>query len=172
MEIEVRRGTALGLIAGILLAYLGVTGYLSSPHDTAGRPVLLLPEVRAVEHYRKLVGTWVVEWRGLDKNVAGILGNDGTRLLATSQQAQQALDLATTLASQVDANEAPSAMVGLRDLSVQAAVDYADASTAAARWLSAPSSANLAAANAALSKARQDRAALEANEWLKLEEPK
>ena len=169
MEIEVRRGTALGLIAGILLAYLGVTGYISSPHDTAGRPVLLLPEVRAVEHYRKLVGTWVIEWRGLDKNVAGILGNDGTRLLATSQQA---LDLATALAGQVDANEAPSAMVGLRDLSAQAAADYAEAGTAAARWLSAPSSANLAAANAALSKARQDRAALEANEWLKLEEPK
>jgi hypothetical protein len=108
----------------------------------------------------------------LDKNVAGILSNDGTRLLATSQQAQQALDLAMALAGQVDANEAPSDMVGLRDLSAQAAADYADASTASARWLSAPSSANLAVANAALSKARQDRAALEANEWLKLGEPK
>ena len=86
MEIEVRRGTALGLIAGILLAYLGVTGYLSSPHDMAGRPVLLLPEVRAVEHYRKLEGIWVVEWRGLDKNVAGILHNGGTRLLAPASK--------------------------------------------------------------------------------------
>jgi hypothetical protein len=172
MEIEVRRGTALGLIVGLLVTYLGLAGYLSSPLDKAGHPILLLPEVRAVDHYRKLVGTWVVEWRGLDKDVTSIMHNDGTRLLATSQQAQQALDLATVLASQVDANEAPSAMVGLRELSSQAAVDYAEASTAAARWLSAPSSVSLAAANAALSKARKDRAALEANEWLKLEEPK
>ena len=145
MEIEVRRGTALGLIAGLLVAYLGLAGFLSSPIDPAGHPILLLPEVRAVEHYRKLVGTWVVEWQGLDKNVNGILHNDGTRLLATSQQAQQALDLAAALANQVDVNEAPSAMVGLRELSTQASVDYGEASTATARWLTAPSSANLAA---------------------------
>jgi hypothetical protein len=169
MEIEVRRGTVLGLIAGLLVAFLGVAGFISSPRDTAGHPILLLPDVMAVESYRSTVSAWVVEWRGLDKTMAGVLHTDGTRLLATSQQAQQALDTATALAREVDATEAPAALLGLRDLSAQTAGDYAQASITAARWLSAPSSANLAAANAALAKAQKDRTSLEANAWIKLQ---
>jgi hypothetical protein len=168
VEIEVRRTTMTGLIGTVVLMYFVAAGYFSSPRDGTGRPILLLPEVRAVEHYRRLVFAWDTAWQDLDKAISTILRSDKAQLLVTSEQAQAAVDDAASLAKKVDATDAPSALVGLKDLTSQTAGDYAAASTSAARWLSAPSGANQTAATAALNKARTDRQQLEANAWLKL----
>ena len=166
MEIEIRRTTAVGLLGGFVLIYLAAVGYAASPRDAAGHPLLLLPEVRAVENYRQLALGWDSAWRNLDQTISGVLHSDKTQLLAASQHAQSSIDTAASLAGQVDAADAPAALIGLKDLTNQTATDYSAASTAAARWLSAPSSANLTAATAALTKARADRKQLEANAWL------
>jgi hypothetical protein len=143
-----------------------VLGFAASPRDADGRPVLLLPDVRAVELYRRQVTGWVSNWTGVDETLNEVLGGDVTQLLALSRKAQRALEQSAALARDVDASESPPALLGLRDLSIQVAADHVGASVAVARWLSAPSTENRVAAEAAVAAARNSLAALEANEWV------
>ena len=71
MEIEIRRDwlTVLPRLAGLatvvtVLTLLVVLGYMVSPRTADGRPVLLLPDVRAVENYRRQAATWLQASKG------------------------------------------------------------------------------------------------------------
>ena len=48
MEIEIRREWLIGALVVVVVLALGAVGWWVSPRGTDGRPVLLLPDVRAV----------------------------------------------------------------------------------------------------------------------------
>lgn len=166
MRVEIRKNTLIRFV--ILLALIGLTviGYFVSPHDSQGRPVLLLPEVRAIEQYRRHASGWVDGWKNLDGDLHAVLEAEDNNLLALSHQVQSSFDEAIALAKNVDATESPSPLLGLHDLSMQTAVAYVDASIATARWLSAPSKKNRMDADQALLAAGEELSALHSNEWI------
>ena len=166
MEIEVKRTSLAWLGVITALALLGLAGYVVSPRDAAGRPRLYLQDVRAVETYRASAADWAGAWRILDTTLGGVLASSQTDLLQQSRQAQGAFDRAVDLASQVDGQDAPPTLVGLREQALAAATRYTDAAIAVNRWLSAPSPDNLSAAQVRLAEARAALASLEANQWL------
>ena len=168
MEIEIRRETAATIVISLLLVVFGLIGYAASPLDDAGRPVLLLPDVRAVEQYRRSVSGWAEHWRALDTSMQEIVAGDASSdLLAVSRQAQRTFEQTVALAREVDAAESPASMLGLREQASASALAYVDAGVAIARWVSAPSAENHDAAQQTLAGAGQSLAALEQNEWIR-----
>jgi hypothetical protein len=167
MEVEIRPGALLATLTIAVVMLLPVLGFAVSPRDADGRPVLLLPDVRAVELYRCQVTSWVSNWTGVDESLNEVLSGDVTQLLALSRRAQRAFEQSAALAQDVDASESPPALLGLRDLSIQVAADYVGASVAVARWLSAPSPENRVAAEEAVAAAGEGLAAVQANEWVR-----
>ncbi len=168
MEIEIRRETAATMAVSLLLLVFGLIGYAASPRDDADRPVLLLPDVRAVEEYRRSVSRWAERWRALDTSLQEIVAGDASSdLLAVSRKAQRTFEQTVALAREVDAAESPASLLGLRELASASALAYVDAGVAVARWVSAPSAENRAAAQQTLADAGQALAALEQNEWIR-----
>ena len=112
MEIELRREWIIGAIVAVVVGALGLLGWAVSPKAADGRPVLLLPDVRAVETYRVSVVQWVKEWQGLDTAMYDLLASDkDTDLLNQSRKAQAAFDQSVTLAVAVDGASAPTALM-------------------------------------------------------------
>lgn len=168
MEVEVRRDVLLITAVALLLTLLGTAGYAVSPRDDAGRPVLLWPNIRAVEQYRRAVAGWAIQWRGLNSNLRDVLkAEEGTDLLSTSQDSQKAFEQAVAMERDVNTTEAPASLIGLHDQAETMALSYMNASVAIARWVSAPSTENRAAAEQAMAEAEDKLASLEANEWLR-----
>lgn len=166
MEIEIRPGAFSLALAVIAIALLALLGYRVSPRDEAGHPVLLLPDVREVERYRRGAVHWVNEWNAIAADLDQVLAVGDAPLLTRSRQAQRAFDRAMALAQEVDGTEAPSALLGLREQAALNSSAYVAATAAAARWLSAPTDENRATAEAVLIQAKAALAAMEANEWL------
>lgn len=166
MRVEIHKNALIRFIVLLALIGLAVIGYFVSPRDGQGHPVLLLPEVRAIEQYRRQAAGWVDGWKNLDGNLHAVLEAKDNNLLSLSHQVQSAFDEAITLAKNVDATESPSPLLGLHDLSMQTAIAYVDASIATARWLSAPSKKNRMDADQALMAAGEELSALHSNEWI------
>lgn len=152
------------LIALLLLG--GALGYAVSPRDAQGHPRLWTPEVRAVENYRQAVMGWVSAWVELDTQLRAVVEYPTTDLLADSRAAQAAFESAIALAQQVERQEAPATLVGLREQTGVTASAYVDASVAVNRWWSAPTPENQQALVAAFTVAQTRLAALQANAWL------
>jgi hypothetical protein len=166
MEIEIRPGAFSMVLVVTAIVLLTLVGYQSSPIDEAGHPVLLLPDVRAVELYRRNAVRWASEWKAMSADLEQVFSDDDLQLLTRSRQAQRAFDRAVALAQEVDGTEAPSALLGLQEQATANSNTYIEASATLARWLSAPTDENRAAAEMALANARAVLAVLEANEWI------
>ena len=166
MEIEINPRSAWWLVVLVALVGLVGLGVWFSPRATDGRPVLMLPDVRAVEIYRRDASGWAGEWRTLDENIRQTLEAPDTELLQRSRQAQAAFDQAVDLARRVDGQDAPASLVGLRDLAIATSSNYVNATVAVNQWLSAPTAENLAAAQSQFAVAQQSLMDLESNQWL------
>ena len=173
LEIELHRDwvKVLPRLLGVTV-FLVVTaglyglGDVVSPRTPDGRPVLLLPDVRAVEVYRRQAVAWVLAWRDLEAGLRAVLGAPDSGLLEQSRKAQAGFEAAIQLAREVDAAEAPPTLLGLHDQVVLTAQGYVDTSVAVNRWLSAPSPENRAVADQAYQVAAATLAQVEANAWL------
>ena len=168
MEIEIRPRTFSMALIVSTVAVLALLGYHASPRDEAGRPVLLLPDVRAVELYRRNAVRWANEWREIEAGLEQVLADDSQQLLSRSREAQRAFDQAVALAQEVDGTEAPSALLGLHEQAVANGDAHIQAGAAVARWLSAPTDEHRAAAQTALANASAAQAAFSASEWIAL----
>ena len=166
-EIEIPREAIYVTLIVILLVVFGAIGNAVSPRDGENRPVLLLPDVRAVEQYRAATETWVGEWVALDKQLRSILdaplGND---LLGQSRKSQQAFDQALELSRAVESNESSSSLIGLSAQARNAASAYLNAAMAVARFVSAPTPDNRIDASANVTIAGRALQELQANEWM------
>lgn len=166
MEIEIPRRVGLAALLSGALLLLAVLGYVASPRTGDGRPVLLLPDVRAIELYRRATATWTADWRDIGETLAGLLDRQEAPLLDQSRTAQEAFAESVAVARRLESTEAPVALLGLHDQAMAVAAAHVDASTAVNRWLSGPSAENLSAAHEAVEQARTLLAALQANQWL------
>jgi hypothetical protein len=152
---------------------LGVTvvftllGVLVSPRDEQGKPVLLLPNVKAVEDYKTTARTWIDEFSVLDSEIERVISpNSQGDLFTQSQGAQQTLQNAVELAQQVDRASVPPIAMGVQEKALATAMAYLEAARSALQWISAPDQNNHDLAVQKREIARQSLDDLEANPWL------
>jgi hypothetical protein len=153
-------------ITGIVV-FLFLLGLFTSPRDRDNHPLLLLPDVKAMEDYRRSLVSWDARFRELDGRMSRLLSDDyGGDLFSQSSEGQKIQDEIVWLIQEIDRTSAPPAAIPARDLALTASSAYLDASRAMLAWVSAPTSVNLEAAQKALLEAQTLLSELEASQWM------
>jgi hypothetical protein len=151
----------------ILLVLVMGLGLGISPKDKVGRPLLLSPDVKAVEDYRRSLVGWQTRLIELDGRIARVLSNDyGGDLFSQSSAGQKILNETLQILDEIDQTAAISAAVPARELALNAASATLSAAQSALIWVSAPTSTNLSSAQQALENAQAERSLLEASQWM------
>jgi hypothetical protein len=152
----------VGAVLAILLLGIGIT-----PRGNDGRPLLLSPDVKAVEDYRRSLVAWHAKLAELDGRIAMVLSNDyGGDLFSQSSEGQKVLNETIQILEEIDQTPTTAAAVPARNLALNAASATLSAAQLALLWISAPTSANLDTAGQALELARTNLTTLEASQWM------
>ena len=167
IEISEEKLQKFGLILiGVAMVFT-IIGAFVSPLDEQGKPVLLLPEVKAVEDYRRSAQAWISELTALDGKIAHVIAVEQQGdLFSQSRFAQQTLQHAIELAQQVDRARIPPIGMGLHELMLSTSLSYLEAARSALQWVSAPEQKNQDQAVQKLEDSRNMKSALEKNKWL------
>ena len=154
------------ILCGLSVIFVFI-GLLVSPIDDQGQPVLLLPDVKAVESYQKQVQNWLSDLNDLDGEIKNVLAGDQQGdLFSQSRIAQRTLEHAVKIAQEVDRCEVPPVGAGFHENFLSMVLNYLEASRAALQWISVPEEENLNQAVELLESSRQMKAELEINPWL------
>lgn len=157
---------SLGWLLLPLAIILTVVGALSTPRDAQGQPLLLLPDVKAVEDYRLSISSATANLQLLDGEIAALLAGQNSDLFTQSRQAQAAFEHALRIAQEIDVQSGPPALDGLRGAASGTASAYLEAARLALVWVSLPQDGNHTAAENGLAAARQQLQTLEESKWL------
>ena len=167
IHISEERLQKFGLILVSIAVLFTIIGAFVSPLDEQGKPVLLLPDVKAVEDYRRSAQNWVSELSFLDGEIANVLaGKQQGDLFSQSRSAQQTLQHAVELAQEVDRAKVPPIGMGLYEQLLSTTMGYLEAARSALQWVSAPEKNNLDQASQKLADSRKMKSDLEKNQWL------
>ena len=167
IQISEEKLQKLGWILFGLAVFFTIIGAFVSPLDGQGKPVLLLPEVKAVEDYRKSAQTWISELNILDGEIGHIIAADQQGdLFSQSRSAQQALQHAVELTQQVDRTRVPPIGMGMHEQMLSTTLSYLEAARSALQWGSAPEQEDQDQAIQLLEDAREMSSGLEKNKWL------
>jgi hypothetical protein len=166
-EIHIPLSTLVVLIVLILLAIGGI----ASPRNEDGRPLLLLPDVKTVAEYRRLAREADKELRLVDGKIAATLSGDFDDLFGQTRRAQEAFEQILRISEELDRQDAPPALVGLKEDMNQTAMSYLESARLTLRWLSIPNQANGEEAQAKLAEARASLTELERSQWLQTTSP-
>jgi hypothetical protein len=150
-------------IAGIVI--VGLLGWFFSPRNAEDRPILLSPDVKAMEDYRRQANSWADDMRLLDGEISAVMLSDNSDLIGSMQKGQSALNHSIRLAQEIDQTGSPSAFAALRSELYDTSLAYVDAARAAARWLSIPNVDNQQAAIDAQKAARDEYNTLITSKW-------
>lgn len=154
------------ILLGVAVLFI-IIGTFVSPLDDLGKPILLLPEVKAVEDYRRSVQSWISDLSVLDGEIGHIIVADQMGDVFTeSRYAQQTLQHAVRLSQQVDQTKVPPVGIGIHEQILTTTLSYLEAARSAMQWVSAPESKNQDQAIQILEEARQLKSELEENKWL------
>ncbi|MDD5369139.1 MAG: hypothetical protein PHQ40_08640 [Anaerolineaceae bacterium] len=153
------------LAASIFILVTGV-GWFGSPRDPMGHPILLSPDVQAVEEYRRFALHTMEDLQLEDGEIAQVLANDSPDLLDRSHQAQQTVSHVLITAQELDQREVPPTLAALRDELKATSLTYLESGRLALRWLSLPEAAGHDQADQKLSEARAGLQKLEESPWL------
>lgn len=152
---------------GLTVLALLLLGLFVSPHDQENRPILLLPDAKAVEDYRSSIWDWHERMKSLDSEITTVLsGRFGSDLFSKSREAQKIMDTAIHLAQEIERQDVPTAAIPAKSLLLESASSYLNASRAMLQWVTAPNEENLTNAQRALNQARQSIEQLEQSEWI------
>jgi hypothetical protein len=166
-EIHIPLITLVILAMLVLLAIGGIT----SPRNEDGRPLLLLPDVRSVEDYHRLAREMDKQLLLVDGKIAATLGGNVNDLFDQTRRAQDAFEQILHISEELDRQDAPPALMGLKDDLNQTAISYLEAARLTLRWLSIPNQANSEQAQAKLTDAQAKLTELEKSQWLQMISP-
>ncbi len=159
--------TEIILLAALaLVVVFGLIGWVSSPLDENGRPVMLLPDVKAVEDYRRQAVSWTEDLRLLDGRLSTLLAGNSEDLLGQSRSAQNSFQDSLNIVQEIDYTDAPPALVGLRESLSNTSLAYLEASRGILRWVSSPNQANRDQAANLIKAAQAKLYDLESSTWL------
>ncbi len=164
--IEKRSAQIWGL-ASLAVLLITVMGWWQSPieHYT-GRPLLLIPEIKAVADYQIQARGWIDQFQSLDASISDLLLGTNGDLFSQSQQGNRTLQQAVQMAQTVDRTSAPATLVSLHSDLKNISLGYLDAARLTLRCIGAPSAENRTAAQAALDQARKRLDSVKSSEWM------
>ena len=166
-EIHIPLSTLVVLALLLLLAIGGI----ASPRNEDGRPLLLLQDVKSVEDYRRLAREADKQLLLVDGKITATLGGNVDDLFGQTRRAQEAFEQILRISEELDRQDAPPALVGLREDLNQTAINYLEVTRLTLRWLSIPNQANSTQAQAKLAEARVRLTELEKSQWLQTTSP-
>jgi len=166
-EIHIPISTLVILSLLILLAIGGI----ASPRNEDGRPLLLLPDVKSVDEYRRLAREADKELRMVDGKITAILSGEVDDLFGQTRRAQEVFEQILQISEELDQQEAPPALVGLKEDLNQTAMSYLEVARLTLRWLSIPNRENGEQAQTKLAEARVSLSELEKSQWLQMTSP-
>lgn len=148
MEIEIPGRLlrwALVIVIVASLAILGLLGWVNTPHDDEGLPLILNPERRAILNYLNAAEGWVGQFEEMGKQLDGLMPRDSLTatpggestsgavlptapppamqpegLYQRSHEAQEAREALETLAREVQLARVPDPLIGLHGIVVRA----------------------------------------------------
>jgi hypothetical protein len=165
-EIHIPLSTLVILALLVLLAIGGI----ASPRNEDGRPLLML-DVKSVDEYRRLAREADKELRLVDGKITAILSGEVDDLFGQTRRAQEVFEQILQISEELDRQEAPPALVGLKEDLNQTAMSYLEAARLTLRWLSIPNQANSEQVQAKLAEARTSLTELEKSQWLQTTSP-
>jgi len=167
IHISTERLQKMGWILLGLVVLFTIIGAVASPLDEQGHPVLLLPEVKAVEDYRQLAHGWLSEMTEVDQEIEDAIttGQNGD-WFSQSGDAQRTLQRAVKLAQQVERAKVPPIGMETHEQMLSTAMSYLEAARSMLQWVSAPEEENREAAMEMLTEARQMKSEWENHSWL------
>ena len=152
----------VGVTLAILFLGIGV-----SPRGSDGHPLLLSPDVKALNDYRSSLSAWHDRLIDLNGRIARLLSNNyGGDLFSQSSDGQKVLNDTIQILEEIDQTSTTAASVPARDLALNAASATLSAAQLLLLWISAPTSSNLDTARQALDAARNSLTTLEASQWM------
>jgi hypothetical protein len=165
-EVHLDTFQRIGVLLLVFALIFSVIGYFVSPHDEDEKPVLLLPEVRQMETYRRSANRWMQGFQALDSQIATIAANQQVDLFSQSREAQKALQQAVSMAQEIDRTTFPPPAISLHDDLAATSLVYLEVARKMMIWVGAPEGTNRSQFDATLVGARQSYETLEKNKWL------
>jgi hypothetical protein len=168
-EIQISETTIHRIGWGILLLLLSFTliGIFVSPRDQYGKPILLLPDVKAMQDYRQSAQQWLMVLSDIDGQMNQLLSTEASGDLFTQSKAgQQMLQQTMDLVQEVDQMEVNLFMWGFHEQMSDVVLMYLESARLTMQWISAPEDETHQQAINTLAQARQNRKTLENYKWL------
>jgi hypothetical protein len=154
------------ILFGLAILFTTIGAFVS-PLDDQGKPVLFLPEVKALKDYRHSAQSWLAELSILDGEISNLIAAEQQGdLFSQSRAAQQALQHAVELVQQVDRTRVPPIGMGLQEQMLSISLSYLETARSALQWVSLPEKSNLEQAGQQLADSRVLKSNLESNPWM------
>lgn len=167
ISISEHRLQQIGIIIGLSLLVFSLIGYVVSPRDKDGLPILLLPEVKSFGDYQQSVKSWIVQINNLDSEISSVLtGTTQGDLFSQSHQTQTMLQHAVDLVKEIDQVKVPVAASGLHEQLYATALSYLETARLVMRWVGAPETATKEQINQKILQVRDMKSALEKSQWI------
>lgn len=162
-----KRSAQIWGMTGLAIFLITLLGWWQSPiEQITGRPLLLIPEVKAIVDYQAKVRGWMDAFQSLDAALSGLLLDTNGDLFSQSQQGNRVLQQAVELAQTIDQTEAPATLVSWHSQLKTISLAYLDAARLALRFIGASNPENHSAAQAALEQARKQLESAKTSEWM------
>jgi hypothetical protein len=163
-ESRLQRVGAISLVFVILFAALG---FIVSPRDEKGQPLLLSPDVKAFQDYREIAQDWRNHLNDIDGEISTILsGTNEGDLFSQSHQTQQMLQNAVELIKGIDQVQVPAVASGIHEQIYSTSMGYLEVARLVMRWVGAPDPTIKEQINAKLDQVRKNKSVLEKNQWI------
>ena len=166
VDISLDRFQRAGILMLVLTIIFSAIGYFASPHDETGKPILLLPEVKQIESFRRSSLQWIEDFHALDSQITTVAANQKEDLFSQSSEAQSTLQLAVKLAQEIDRTSYPPSAVSLHESLASTSLSYLEAARSMMIWVGAPEEPKKVQMNENLSLARKSLETLEKSKWL------
>ena len=154
------------VIVFVVAIVFGVVGWMVTPTNEKGQPILLLPDVKKVEDYRSKAVKWSKEFQILDGRLATLMSGNSASLYSQSNTSQDLFADYVKLAQEIQNTEAPASLTGLKDSLLGTSDTYLNAGQAALKWVSNPTTENYELAQSLIDTAQESLSLLESNTWI------
>jgi len=167
IQISEEKLQRVGIVVFILAVVFTIIGGFASPYDENGKPILLFPEVKAFEDYRRSARGWLAELDQLDSEISSLMSGEGQGDLFTqSRQAQLMLQHAVGITQEIDQVKPPAAALGIQEQVYSASMGYLEVARLTMQWVSVPEKAKMDEIQIKIGQVRELRETLERNPWL------
>lgn len=154
------------IIVFVIATVFGVVGWLVTPTNEKGQPILLLPDVKKVEEYRSTAVKWAKEFQILDGRMATLMSGNTNSLYSQSKSSQDLFADYVKLEQEIQNSEAPASLTGLRESLLTTSNAYLNAGQAALKWVSNPTTETYELAQSLIDIAQESLSLLENNTWI------